>query len=121
MNDDVDFFVKLMIRVRDEDILRLVHGSGGATYAVWIALGLHVGQRGTCFPGYARLSELTGYNRSTVIRAVRRLETLGLITVQHRFTRQGNDSEHSKDYSSNLYDLHGWWWFGYDKNSTDKG
>jgi len=73
------FFVRLSTELRDDGVLARLRGPA---LAVFIALGLHVGRDSRCWPGMSRLATLTGYDRSTVCRAVGGLEHLGLISVE---------------------------------------
>lgn len=74
-------FVKVSTALRDDGVMAELKG---APLAVFLAIALHVDRRGECWPGMTRLAKLTGFNRSSVSRAVGRLEELGLLTVRRR-------------------------------------
>jgi len=51
---------------------------------VLVALAEHVKDRPDCWPSMNRLADLTGYDRRTVRRAIKKLDEIGLISVEHR-------------------------------------
>jgi hypothetical protein len=48
-------------------------------------------ETGECYPGYGRLSEVTLYSRSTVIRSIERLKEFEFITVDTNTGRGSNN------------------------------
>jgi hypothetical protein len=56
----------------------------GAPLAVLIAIGMHVGKEGTCWPGIRELCRLTGYRRWAVKHAIKALEAMNLLQVTRR-------------------------------------
>jgi hypothetical protein len=61
----------------------------GTSKPVLIALADMADEDSTCYPGQERLSEMTGLSISSVARALKRLETLGLIVREHRYGARG--------------------------------
>jgi hypothetical protein len=67
--------------------------------AVYVALKRHAGETKSCYPGVPRICQLTGLSRPTVAKALRRLESVGVVSVdRNRKTSQG-------DADTNLYYL----------------
>ena len=58
---------------------------------------------GECFPSLRRISEKSGLSRSTVMRAIDLMHTLGMIMVENRTRANGSST-------SNLYKLNDQWW-----------
>lgn len=56
----------------------------GPQKAVVVALADMADEAGTCFPGHDRISSMTGWSVSTVARALKTLESSGLISREHR-------------------------------------
>jgi len=56
---------------------------------VLVALADMADEAATCYPGQERLAEMTGLSVSTVSRALRRLEALGLLVREHRYGAHG--------------------------------
>jgi DNA-binding MarR family transcriptional regulator len=56
----------------------------GGPVAVWIWIADHTNERGLAFPGMSRLAKQTGLDRSTVVRAVGKLERAGYLEVKER-------------------------------------
>jgi len=100
-----DYFVRLSTEVRDQQLMPRLRKYGGAVYAVWMCLGLHVGKDGTCNPSLATIARETGYCRATVQKAIDGLVAEGFVTKWPQRNKKG-------DPTSNLYYLHKWWWFG---------
>jgi hypothetical protein len=88
-------FVRLDLEIRHQRLLRRLRGEPGTRLppsvpATWLALGWHAnGQTGDCYPSHARLAEMTGFSRRSVIRAVHYLAERGLVTVQARYAASG--------------------------------
>lgn len=51
---------------------------------VLVAIAEHANPSGVCFPGQQRLSAMTGYEASTVVRALKRLEADGVLARTER-------------------------------------
>jgi len=58
-------------------------------YAVYSVLKMRQGS-GEANPSYAEIARMTGINRSTVIRSVKKLEDLNLLTAQRRRMEDGS-------------------------------
>lgn len=63
---------------------RLLRALQGAPLAVFFCIGLHINGSNESFPPVRLIVQETGYSKSQVLRAIRRLENLGLITVRRR-------------------------------------
>lgn len=61
----------------------------GPAKPVLVALADMADEAATCYPGQDRLAEMTGLSLSTVSRALRRLEALGLLVREHRYGAHG--------------------------------
>lgn len=57
---------------------------------VFLALVVHADAKGECWPSFGALAKGTGLSRSTVIRALERLETCGLIERYRRGLSEPN-------------------------------
>lgn len=57
----------------------------GPAKPVLVALADMADEAGSCYPGQGRLAEMTGLSVPTVARALKRLETLGLLARSRRF------------------------------------
>lgn len=68
----------------------------GAPLSVYITLCGHADDNGVCFPGIQRICDTTGYDRTTVFRALKVLIALGVIERHNRTAPSG-------DPDSNLY------------------
>lgn len=68
----------------------------GAPLSVYITLCVHADAEGVCFPGIKRIMMMSGYNKDTVIQALKRLIGLGVIERTKRKTDLG-------DQDTNLY------------------
>ncbi len=67
--------------------------------AIYMALCKHADNNDqTCYPSYATLARETGMSRRQTMRAIRKIEGLGLITIEPRTTEAG-------DPTSNLFRL----------------
>lgn len=90
--------------IEQYDAAVLVSGLEAPAKPVLTALAWHHnGDTGRCFPSYETLADDTGYSVRTVIRAVKRLAALGLITVTERKVKRPNGS---KVNTSNEYTFH---------------
>lgn len=66
---------------------------------VLLKLADNANDDGLCWPSKAHIIEQTGLSRSTVRRCVRQLAAAGLLSIDHRYTVEGEPT-------SNLYQLH---------------
>lgn len=83
------------------------HGRGTTTHRiVLLALADHAKDSGECWPGIKSIAGKTGTSRSTVKRAIRDLQCMGLLRIERRKRRNGS-------WSSNRY------WLAID--TTDAG
>lgn len=71
---------------------------GAYGIAVYTALCRMANANGTCWPSLNTLASTIGISRSTVIRSLEKLESLGLISISHR-----NGSDGSQD--TNIYTI----------------
>ena len=51
---------------------------------VYVVLSKFASQERSCFPSLSTLSKLSGYSKSTVVRAINRLSSLGYLTKERR-------------------------------------
>lgn len=66
-------------------IMAMVDLSASAK-CVWMALAAHLGRDGSsAWPSVARLCRRTGQSRSTVLRCIEQLESLGLVAIERSF------------------------------------
>ena len=65
----------------------------GTNKLVLICLANYADDKNTCFPSFKTLISITEMSRSTIIRALKNLEQLGLIKIQERFAdfNEGKD------------------------------
>jgi len=68
---------------------------------VLVALADFADEKGTCFPGQERLADMTGMHRSSVVRHIKTLEKLGLLTRTRRGRPDGRGRS-SDRYQLNL-------------------
>ncbi|TMO82448.1 helix-turn-helix domain-containing protein [Pseudoalteromonas spongiae] len=64
---------------------------------ILLQLSLFIDSSRRCFPSHSKLAQLTGFSKSTVIRALDKLVVLKLINKKKRSNQYGN--------TSNLYEL----------------
>lgn len=87
--------IRFSVRFREKQLGQLK----GPALAVFICLGLHIGEDGTCFPSVSLISQQTGYNRDTVFKELKRLEFMGYIARKQKIDPQ------SRKFRSNVYQL----------------
>ncbi len=86
-DNDRYYFVKCDVRLKYDGTLAKLKG---APLAVYLAIGLHVNRNGIAYPSLETLSEKTGYSRRQVVRAIKKLTSMGLIGVERGgFTDDG--------------------------------
>jgi hypothetical protein len=71
-------------------------------YGLGIYLGIkrHLNQKtGDCYPSYATIARKLGIDRSTVIRYVKKLKTLKLLSPQLRFKEDGSPTSNQYHFS----------------------
>ena len=79
----------------DADIPKM----GTIGFAIFVVLKRHLNQKtGDCYPSYKTIARKVGIDRSTVIRYVKKLTALHLVSPELRFKEDGSPS-------SNQYDL----------------
>lgn len=61
----------------------------GPAKPVLTALADFADEAGSCYPGHEQLALMTGLSLSTVARAIRRLESMQLLTREHRYDKRG--------------------------------
>jgi hypothetical protein len=68
-------------------------------YAVYSAIKRHINQKsGDCYPSYATIARKIGIDRGTVIRYVKKLKALGLISSQLRFKEDGSPTSNQYNF-----------------------
>ena len=68
-------------------------------YAVYCAIKRHLNQKtGDCFPSYGTIARKIGIDRGTVIRYVKKLKALGLISAQLRFKEDGSPTSNQYNF-----------------------
>jgi Helix-turn-helix domain len=68
-------------------------------YAVYSAIKRHINQKsGECYPSYATIARKIGIDRGTVIRYVKKLKALGLVSSQLRFKEDGSPTSNQYDF-----------------------
>jgi hypothetical protein len=70
-------------------------------YAVYCAIKRHLNQKtGDCYPSYATIARKIGIDRGTVIRYVKKLKALNLISPLLRFKEDGSPTSNQYNFSS---------------------
>ena len=87
--------IRFSVKFREQQLRQLK----GPALAVFICLGLHIDEEGSCFPSVSLISQETGYNRDTVFKELKRLEFMGYIA------RKQNIDTKSRKFRSNVYQL----------------
>lgn len=85
-----DWKIILPFRVMRALFARLATDYGAL--AVWLALYAHCDREGKCFPSLRRLAEITNISRLSVLKAIRRLESLGLISKTPQKRKDGGNT-----------------------------
>ena len=68
-------------------------------YAVYCAIKRHLNQKtGDCFPSYGTIARKIGIDRGTVIRYVKKLKALGLLSPQLRFKEDGSPTSNQYNF-----------------------
>jgi hypothetical protein len=68
-------------------------------YAVYSAIKRHLNQKtGDCFPSYGTIARKIGIDRGTVIRYVKKLQALGLLSPQLRFKEDGSPTSNQYNF-----------------------
>ena len=66
---------------------------------IYVAIKRHLNQRtGECFPSYQTIARKLHIDRSTVIRYVKKLKALGLISPQLRFKEDGSPTSNQYNF-----------------------
>lgn len=82
-----DIFVKLSVAFRDRMLCKLK----GPKLSVYLCIALHCsGEEMVSWPSIVTIEEETGYGHTAVIGAVKELEAMGLIEVEHRLKADGS-------------------------------
>ena len=69
-------------------------------YAVYCAIKRHLNQKtGDCYPSYATIARKIGIDRGTVIRYVKKLKALNLISPLLRFKEDGSPTSNQYNFS----------------------
>jgi hypothetical protein len=72
-------------------------------YIVLMALIFHTNHLGLCWPGLARLAQLTHYSKETVEKAIERLERAGFLRVHRTVLVSGRET---RDYQVSPSAMH---------------
>jgi DNA-binding Lrp family transcriptional regulator len=68
-------------------------------YAVYSAIKRHLNQKtGECYPSYGTIARKIGIDRGTVIRYVKKLKALGLLSPQLRFKEDGSPTSNQYNF-----------------------
>jgi predicted transcriptional regulator len=78
--DVLSFYLKINV-----DFRNVLKDLKGANLAVFMTIALHMNSEMKSYPSINRISELTGYDRKTVIKSIRYLESLGFIEKEKRY------------------------------------
>lgn len=70
--------------------------AGLAAWGLFAVLAQYADEDGACWPSHQTLAKATGASRATVIRAIKKLQAIGLVQVEQRSTGEGAKT-------SNLY------------------
>lgn len=76
----------------------ILRGQGPMLRSVYMALCDHANKDGVCYPSLSTIGEESGISRRSVIRIIKQLEELGLITKLERF-------ENGNGWKNNEYQL----------------
>jgi hypothetical protein len=86
-----DIFVKLAVTFRDAMLAKLK----GPPLSVYLCIALHCGDAGmTAYPSVATIVRETGYSKSAVLQALRKLREMALINIAHRTKANGAPDSH---------------------------
>lgn len=77
-----DVWIKLSVTFR-----KYMRNLKGSRLAVFLAICLHIDEKGTCYPSIETLSEETGYSPREVMNATKELESAGLLTANRHGMR----------------------------------
>ena len=70
-------------------------------YAVYSAIKRHLNQKtGDCYPSYATIARKIGIDRGTVIRYVKKLKALNIISPLLRFKEDGSPTSNQYNFES---------------------
>jgi hypothetical protein len=97
-----EVYVKIKVAFRTK-ALKLLKGP---KLSCFLCVALHVGEEGTAYPSIDTIMRETGYSRSVVCNALKKLEDLGFIEKQRR------------KHASTLYSVRGYVWFGSESKPT---
>ena len=77
-------------------------------YAVYSAIKRHLNQKtGDCYPSYATIARKIGIDRGTVIRYVKKLKALNLVSPLLRFKEDGSPTSNQYNFSPATEDSSG--------------
>ena len=84
----------------DNDIIDDMAHIGVYGYAVYSVIKRHLNQKTSqCNPSYATIARKIGIDRGTVIRYVKKLKALGLLSPDLRFKEDGSQSSNQYNFS----------------------
>jgi len=92
--------IKPHTRIDNEIIDDYLPRIGTYGYTIYSVIKRHLNQKsGQCNPSYATIARKIGIDRGTVIRYVKKLKALGLISPDLRFKEDGSQSSHQYNFS----------------------
>jgi Helix-turn-helix domain len=93
--------IKPHTRIDNEIIDDYLPQIGTYGFTIYSVIKRHLNQKsGQCNPSYATIARKIGIDRGTVIRYVKKLKALGLISPDLRFKEDGSQSSHQYNFSS---------------------
>ena len=92
--------IKPHTRIDNEIIDDYLLQIGTYGFTIYSVIKRHLNQKsGQCNPSYATIARKIGIDRGTVIRYVKKLKALGLISPDLRFKEDGSQSSHQYNFS----------------------
>jgi Helix-turn-helix domain len=92
--------IKPHTRIDNEIIDDYLPQIGTYGFTIYSVIKRHLNQKsGQCNPSYATIARKIGIDRGTVIRYVKKLKALGLISPDLRFKEDGSQSSHQYNFS----------------------
>ena len=92
--------IKPHTRIDNEIIDDYLPRIGTYGYTIYSVIKRHLNQKsGQCNPSYATIARKIGIDRGTVIRYVKKLKALGLISPDLRFKEDGSQSSNQYNFS----------------------
>ncbi len=93
--------IKPHTRIDNEIIDDYLPRIGTYGYTIYSVIKRHLNQKsGQCNPSYATIARKIGIDRGTVIRYVKKLKALGLLSPDLRFKEDGSQSSNQYNFSA---------------------